>query len=159
MQRTARRLGVVLATTIAMATTGGVAQAAPAQTATGDVTSGPFHLVFDAARAPGAAPGAATGHFFAETKIGPLSVMKLEGPVTCLDVRGNHIGLFYPIRKATPSLLSMVNAGVFIYVTVDGRGNATAVSFLPVPVSRATSCPPIPTLVPAMGGGTASATS
>lgn len=159
MYRSARRTfatAVVVAGTLAAASGASPAgAAAPVQRADADVTSGAFHLTFHATRRADAAPSTAKGTFDAWTTAGPLTLMHLHGPVTCLDVRGNRMGLFYPITSSSPSLFSMINSGVLIYLTVDGKGHATAVQFLPVPVTHVSSCAPgLPTLVPATGSAT-----
>ncbi|UTI62856.1 hypothetical protein NBH00_15985 [Paraconexibacter antarcticus] len=128
--------------------------AAPVQKADADVTSGSFHLTFHATRQADQAPSTAKGTFDAWTTAGPLTLMHLAGPVTCLDVRGNRMGLFYPIASSSPSLFSQINSGVLISMTVDGNGHATAVQFLPVPVTHVSSCAPLPTLLPATGSAT-----
>lgn len=154
MGRTAWKIGVALVGTAAVSVTAGTAQAAPAQSATADVTSGAFHLKFTAQRAADAPVTAATGTFEAETTAGPLSLMKVAGPVTCLDVRGNTMGLFYPVTKSTPSTLADAKTGIFIYLTVDGAGQATNVGFVPVPYAKTESCAPGATPLPAMGSAT-----
>ena len=152
MKPRARRLIAALAGMAAFALAAGVANASPAQTANGDVTSGPFHIVFHAQRAANAPANAATGTFDADTKLGPLTLMTLHGPVTCLEVRGNQMGLFYPIASSTPPIFSMLRTGIFIYLTVDGAGHATNVQFLPVPIITTTGCAPLlPPLLPATG--------
>lgn len=132
----------------------GAQAAAPVQRADADVTSGPFHITFHATRRTAAAPSTAQGTFDAFTTVGPWALMHLKGPVTCLDVRGNRVGLFYPIASSSPPLFSMINSGVLISMTVDGKGHATAVQFLPLPVTRVSSCAPLPTLLPAKGSAT-----
>lgn len=152
MQRTARRWTLAaMATVVAMGAGGTAAHAAGEQSVVADVTSGPFHLKVTANRAAGTRSNQSTGTFDAETKLGPLALMDIHGPVTCLDIRGNMVGLFYPIEKSNPTLFSMVGAGVFIYLTTDGKGNATNVQFLPVPFSATTGCRPLPALPPATG--------
>lgn len=120
-----------------------------------DVTSGPFHLRIDARRAADTRSTEATGTFDAETSVGPLALMDLHGPVTCLNVRGNRVGLFYPVERSTPSLFARAPTGIFIYLTVDGRGGAKAVSFLPVFSRTTIGCAPLPAYMPATGSATA----
>ncbi|WP_354700138.1 hypothetical protein DSM112329_00401 [Paraconexibacter sp. AEG42_29] len=155
MQRTARRWTVAaLATVIAMGAGGTAAHAAGEQSVVAEVTSGPFKLKVTANRAAGTRSNQSTGTFDAETKVGPLALMDLHGPVTCLDVRGNSVGLFYPIERSTPSLLSMVGAGIYIYLKTDGKGRATNVQFLPVPFASVPGCRPLPAFLPATGTAT-----
>jgi hypothetical protein len=129
-----------------------------AQSATVDaVAGGGFHLQFTATRAAGAAANAATGTFRGTLEAGGTEIGHFAGPVTCLSVVGNDIGLFYPIDESNPPGLEGANAGVFISVKVDGDGQATMAGFLPVPVDHADSCDPsmTPALLPATGTGTA----
>lgn len=154
MRRAARRAAA--ATVIFMGTIAAGASAAPAQSAAADATSGPFHVSFRATRAAGAPPTAAHGTFDAFTTAGPFTLMSLHGPVTCLDVRGNHVGLFYPVQGGSPSLLARLGAGVLLSMTVDGHGHATAVQFVPLPVRSVSSCAPQPTPLPATGSATLS---
>lgn len=154
MRRTAR---IALGAFVAAGATGltaGAAQAAPAQSATADVTSGAFALKFTAQRAAGAPATAATGTFEAVTSAGPATLMKVAGPVTCLDVRGQTLGLFYPVTSSTPSAIADAGTGVFIYLVADGAGRAKMVGFVPVPYATTTSCAPGSALMPAMGSAT-----
>jgi hypothetical protein len=128
------------------------AMAAAAQSAVGDFSAGPFSLKFDAHRAAGAPPSAATGTFNARMGFGALTVGTVGGPVTCLDVRGNRMGLFYPITTSSPSLLSMLHSGVFIYAQLKADGKPQSVSFLPVPLTHTSSCAPLPGLFPITSG-------
>lgn len=82
--------------------------------------------------------------------------MTVKGDVTCLDVRGNRIGLFYPIQSSDPAVFAKLGFGIYISLTVDGNGKAKSVQFLPLPVNHLASCAPIPTIVPAQGTGSAS---
>lgn len=146
MQRTTRRIGTVLATGLAaagLATAGSATAATPAQSASATgVTSGPFTLSFQAQRAAEAPQTAATGTFDATMKIGGIGLMDIHGPVTCLNVRGNRVGLFYPIKTGNPALLTQIGSGVMVYMTVDGKGRASRVSFLPLPLTSVKSCAP-----------------
>jgi hypothetical protein len=156
--RSARRLGTALAaaTTVGLAAAAGAQAATPAQSAVAqDVTSGPFHLSFTAHRDAEAPQNAATGTFDAVTRVGSLGLMDLHGPITCLNVRGNRVGLFYPITSALPSLLAKIGSGILIYLSVDGKGHATGVQFVPVPLTRVRTCAPtLPSLLPATGSAT-----
>lgn len=148
--KTAVTLAVALVTVGATAT---AASAAPAQSASADdVKTGPFGMTFDAQRAEGAPATAATGSFEGRMDLGMESLVTVRGTVTCLDVRGNQMGLFYPIEESAPEVLGQLDIlGIFVYMTVDGNGNATAASFLPVPLSEAPACDPVPALLPAQG--------
>jgi hypothetical protein len=158
MQRTARRAVAAAAAVMTMGATATAtaAQAAPAQSAAADATSGPFHVTFHATRAAGAPPTAARGTFDAFTTVGPLALVGIHGAVTCLDVRGTRVGLFYPIDRSSPSLLARLGAGVLLSMTVDGHGHATGLQFVPLPVRSVTSCAPMPTPLPATGSATLS---
>ena len=149
---TCRALIVALGATVAVAASSASALATPAQSATADVTSGPFNIRFSAQRPANSPPGAATGDFTAHTALGTVSLFTLHGPITCLDVRGNRLGLFYPITSSTPSLFSMLNGGVFIYLQLDAAGKPQFVGFLPVPFQRTGSCAPGPALLPVTSG-------
>lgn len=159
MQRTARRVGMALATLAATGLVGAAAAdaATPAQSATiKNVTgAGVFTMNFTANRAAEAPQTAATGEFDARTTLGGFRLMDVGGPITCLNVRGNRMGLFYPITRAKPSLLANIASGILIYLTVDGKGNATGVEFLPVPLTKVKSCAPTAgTIIPAKGSAT-----
>ena len=118
---------------------------APAQSASADaVAGGTFHLQFQAYRAAGAAATAASGHFTGTLAPGGVALGNFAGPVTCLTVKGNDIGLFYPIKSSSPPGLQRLGAGVFIYMTVDGKGNAVKSSFKLVPKATTDSCDPMP---------------
>ena len=121
--------------------------ASPAEHATADLFSGPFHVQFDAQRAANAPADSATGSF-----TGTLTgVGFFAGPVTCLDIEGNRVGLFYPITSSSPSLFSMLGSGVFIYLQFSGA-QPQSITFLPVPFARTTSCTPLPGLLPVTSG-------
>lgn len=158
MPFTIRRIAAAIAVSAVAAVTGTAAAQAdtPAQSAVAkSVKSGPFTFDFEAHRAAEAPENAATGTFHAKAKLGGVQLMDLEGPVTCLNVRGNRVGLYYPVAKSTPSLFSMINAGVMIYMTVDGKGQATSMSFLPVPFTSRKNCAPTPAnVLPATGSAT-----
>jgi hypothetical protein len=134
------------------------ASAAPAQTAVADVTSGPFHIQFNAQRPANSPPNAATGNFIAHATVGSLTLMTLQGPVTCLDVRGNRMGLFYPVKSSNPPLFAQLNGGVFVYLTLDNAGKPQFSGFLPVPFTKVSSCAPGLALMP-VTSGTATLTS
>ncbi|MCW3039473.1 MAG: hypothetical protein JWM31_1378 [Solirubrobacterales bacterium] len=155
MLRHTRRTGTAFAAAALLALTGAAAAdaATPAQTATAkDVTSGPFTFTFTAQRAAEAKENAATGTFDAVGRLGTLPLMDLHGPITCLNVRGNRMGLFYPVAQSNPALFSQIMMGVLIYMSVDGKGHATAIEFLPVPFTKVKSCAPTAgTLLPATG--------
>jgi hypothetical protein len=121
--------------------------ASPAQMLVADVSSGPFHITVTAARAANAAPDTATGVFTAQT---PL--FTLHGPVTCLDIRGNSAGLFYPITSSDPPIFSELDSGVFIYFRAAKGRQPALVGFVPVPAHRVTSCRPGGALLPVTSG-------
>ncbi len=157
MRRSRRITTAVAAVALGASLTATGAQAAPGdQSLKADVTSGPFHLTVDAFRPAGTrSTEAVTGTFTAETSLAGAQLMDVGGPVTCLDVRGNRIGLFYPVDRSTPSLFAQLGAGIFIYLTVDGRGKATNVTFVPVPSRTTIGCSPQPALTPATGSAVA----
>jgi hypothetical protein len=138
--------------TAALGAAAGTAQAAPGQSAVGDFVSGPFHAQFHATRAAGAPATSAKGDFTATSSAGPLALMTVAGPITCLDVVGNRVGLFYPVSRSSPSLLSMLGAGVFLYAQLGPDGKPQSVTFVPVPYAKATSCSPLPALLPINSG-------
>jgi hypothetical protein len=153
MSRVKRRVVcAVVAVAAAMGVSTGSALAAPAQSAVADVNSGPFHIQFNAQRAAGAPPTAATGTFTANLSLGSLPLGSFSGPVTCLDVRGSRAGLFYPITSSSPSLFSMLNSGVYIYLQLDSAGKPQFAGFLPVPFASVSSCAPGLTLLPVTSG-------
>jgi hypothetical protein len=84
--------------------------------------------------------------------IGGTTLLTLQGPVTCLDIRGTQLGLFYPVTSSSPSLIGSTFHGVYIYVTDNSAGKAVAVSFVPTIASTASSCAPIPGLFPITSG-------
>jgi hypothetical protein len=132
--------------------------AGKAQTATADaMAGGAFHLEYTAQRAAGAAANAATGDFTGTLTLSGNAVGNFAGPVTCLSVVGNDVGLFYPITSSSPPGLEGLNAGVYIYMTVDGKGNAVMAGFLPVPAKETNNCDPKPEMatLPATGSATA----
>lgn len=132
---------------LAVAVPAASASAAPAQMITADVASGPFHIVVEAARGANAAPDTATGDFTAQT---PL--FTLHGPVTCLDIRGDSAGLFYPITASDPPVFAQLHSGVFIYFRA-AKGKVPAlVGFVPVPAHHVTSCQPGGALLPVTSG-------
>lgn len=149
-----RRTTAFLATLIASGSLASAAHAAPAQTADADVQSGPIDMFIEAERPADAPPTAATGHFRGQMRVGGPTLASFAGPITCLDVRGNDIGIFYPI---TDSDLSGLNGmmGAFVTLRVDGNGQAEAMSFMPSLSTETDSCAPVPALLPAEGPATA----
>lgn len=115
------------------------------------IAGGGFHLEFEAKRKVNAAPSTAIGSFKGTLELGGQDVGFFKGPVTCLEVKGNDIGLFYPIKESEPAGAEMLGGGVFITVLTDGRGNATAAGFMPVPTDTAESCAPGLAPMPAEG--------
>jgi hypothetical protein len=157
MSRSIRRLGAGVAVSLAGVAAFGAGSAAaaasPAESATANFVSGPFHVQFNAQRAANAPVTAATGSFLAHTTLGTTNLVTLAGPVTCLDVRGNEMGLFYPVASSSPSLLGSLVKGVFIYVTVNATtGKPMSVNFAPTASSTATSCAPLPGIAPITSG-------
>ncbi len=150
--RTRTGLLAALCATAALGLAAGPAQATPGQSAVGDFTSGPFHAQFHATRATGAPAGAAKGDFTATSSVGPLALMTVAGPITCLDVVGNRVGLFYPITRSNPTVLSLTGSGVFLYAQLGPDGKPQSVSFVPVPFAKTSSCAPLPALLPITSG-------
>jgi hypothetical protein len=156
MSKTFKR-GVV-ASVAALVATGALGAAAPAiagspaEHAVADFMSGPFHVQFTADRAANAPADAATGSFTAHTVIAGTTLLTLQGPVTCLDIRGNQLGLFYPVTSSSPALVGKIFHGVFIYVTDSAAGKAMSVNFFPTPAKTATSCAPLPGIAPITSG-------
>jgi hypothetical protein len=129
-----------------------------AQSVVAAVSSGPFSVQVSAQRAAGAPADAATGTFSAHGAILGLPLFALQGPVTCLDVRGNRMGLFYPITSSDPPLFAQLHAGVFFYLQLSSTGRPTLLGFVPSPLSHASSCAPGLALFP-VTAGTATLTS
>jgi hypothetical protein len=150
--RTRKGLLAAFCATAAFGAAAGSAQAAPTQRAVGNFVSGPFHAQFHATRAANAPATSAKGDFSATSSVGPLALMTVGGPITCLDVVGNRVGLFYPITRSSPSLLSMLGSGVFLYAQIGPTGQPQSVTFAPVPFAKATSCAPLPALLPITSG-------
>jgi hypothetical protein len=146
-----RAIAPVVAAIAALAAfgAGSAAAASPAESATADFTSGPFHVQFNAQRPANAPATAATGTFISHA--GGLAT--LQGPVTCLDVRGNRMGLFYPVTSSSPATIMSFFRGVFIYVAVSKvTGKPLQVGFRPTTAATASSCAPSLTLFPITSG-------
>jgi predicted lipoprotein with Yx(FWY)xxD motif len=124
----------------------------PAESVKANFISGPFHITFTANRAADAPATAASGTFHATASAGSTSLLTLAGPVTCLDIVGHEIGLFYAVGSATPSAVYAVIHGVYIYVTDSSAGKPLYVNFVPSTSSTASSCAPIPAVVPITSG-------
>ena len=133
--------GLALAS-LTLVASAAAATTSPAQGISANVSSGPFTIQVDAQRAAGAPAGSATGDFTAHGALGSLPLFTLRGPVTCLDVRGNRAGLFYPIRSSDPAVFAKLGSGVFVYFQVSASGKPQLLGFLPVPRSSTTSCAP-----------------
>jgi predicted lipoprotein with Yx(FWY)xxD motif len=145
----------VVALLVAASALFGAAQAissTPAESVAADFTSGPFHITFNANRAANSPATAATGTFNATTGLGNATLITLAGPVTCLDIVGHDIGLFYAVGKANPEVIYTAVHGVYIYVTDSSAGKPLAVSFVPSLSRTASSCAPIPGLFPITSG-------
>jgi hypothetical protein len=121
--RTLRRVGVAgLAATALLGATAGTAGAAGAQSTRGDLRSGDIHVTFAAKRAAGAPATSATGTFVAEGA--PVSVfglpkelgrLRLSGPITCLETKGQDVSFYYPFDdKTTSGLLGQSGSGVLV---------------------------------------------
>jgi hypothetical protein len=149
---------LVSAAVTALFATGALAAAAPAlagspaETAVADFMSGPFHVQFTASRAANAPADSATGTFVAHTVIGNTTLLTLAGPVTCLDIRGDRLGLFYPVASSSPSLIGKLFRGVYIYVTDSKAGKAQFVNFFPTISATAKTCAPLPGIAPITSG-------
>jgi hypothetical protein len=107
---------------------------------------------FSAQLAPGATPDHATGTFTAQLALANNTVGTLAGPVTCLDVVGSKIGLFYPVTSSTPSALGALIKGVTVSVQLGAKGQPVSFSFQPSLTPTASSCAPLPGLVPVTSG-------
>ncbi len=116
------RLFAVLIAIVALTVLAGAARAAGAQTATGDFVSGAFHGKFSAHRAAGAPQTSASGTFTAMTTVGSNTVMTVSGPVTCLSIVGDRLGLFYPVTSSSPQVVSQLRGGVFLYIQQASAG-------------------------------------
>jgi hypothetical protein len=137
----------------AVLTTAAPVSAAPAQeSVVANVASGPFHIDVTASRAVDAAPDTATGVFTAHFTLGSATVFTLHGPVTCLDVRGGNVGLFYPITSSSPPLFAQLHSGVFIYLYAAKGAIPARVGFLPVTISSTKNCAPGLALLPVTSG-------
>ena len=134
------------------AVSAGAATSSPAESIVANVSSGPFHIMVTGSRAANATPDTATGTFTAQVSLGSASLFTLHGPVTCLDVRGNSAGLFYPITSSSPTIFSKIDSGVFIYLRAAGKGLPALVGFVPVPVHRTKTCAPGAALLPVTSG-------
>lgn len=124
----------------------------PAESVAANFVSGPFHITFTADRAENAAATAASGTFHAVAEAGSTSLATLAGPVTCLDIVGHDIGLFYAVGAATPASLYDAIHGVYIYVSDSSAGKPLDVSFVPSPDATATSCAPTLAVFPITSG-------
>jgi predicted lipoprotein with Yx(FWY)xxD motif len=128
------------------------AASTPAESVVANFESGPFHIQFNASRAANAPADAASGNFAAHVTLGSATAISLAGPVTCLDVRGNEIGLFYPAVVSDPALIYDAFHGFYIYVTESSAGTPLYAGFIPSFSGRATSCTPIPGFLPITSG-------
>ncbi len=124
----------------------------PAESVTANFVSGPFHITFTADRAAGTASTAATGAFNATSAVGGVGLVTLAGPVSCLDIVGHDIGLFYAVGASSPAALYDAVHGVYIYVTDSSSGTPQTVSFVPSQSGTAASCAPIPGVIPISSG-------
>lgn len=124
----------------------------PAESVKANFISEPFHITFTATRAANAPATAATGTFHATADLGSTSVASLAGPVTCLDIVGHDIGLFYAVGSATPSAVYDAVHGVYIYVNESSTGKPLYVSFVPSTSATASSCAPSVAVFPITSG-------
>jgi hypothetical protein len=141
-----------LATSVSVAAQDASATASPAESVTANLFSGPFHVQIHARRAANAPSSSATGVFSAQFSLGGVQLFSVRGPVTCLDVRGTRMGLFYPITSSSPSVLAQFGSGVFFNLQVSSTGRPMLIGFAPSPSSHATSCPPGLALFPVTSG-------
>jgi len=152
-----RRIAVLAGTAVIAAGVVVAAQPAgatvsPPEVAIANVMSGPFHVQFAAFRPANMPPTAATGLFMATNSVAGITLFSVAGPVTCLDVRGNRMGLFYPITASNPPLFAQTHGGVFVTLTVNAAGKPSMLGFQPTPMARTTACPPGLALFPVTGG-------
>lgn len=81
--------------------------------------------------------------------IGAVGVFHFEGPVTCLDVRGNRAGLIYPVTSASGTVGKFVK-GLAVYITIvdGGPGHPDKMGFIgPAPLGSLKVCPPLVTFL------------
>jgi hypothetical protein len=86
--------------------------------------------------------------------IGATGVFHLEGPVTCLDVRGSRAGLIYPVTSASGTVGKFVK-GMAVYITMvdGGPGKPDKMGFVgPAPLGSLTVCPPLATFLTSTSG-------
>jgi hypothetical protein len=157
MSGSIRRVAAASVAALAITAAGGAGSAAatisPAESATADFVSGPFHVQFTAQRAANSPPNSATGTFVSHASIGGLNLITLAGPVTCLDIRGGtHLGLFYPVASSSPAFFASFVKGVFIYADVSKTGKPLLVGFEPSFSATTKTCPPLPGLAPITSG-------
>lgn len=143
-------IGITAMTMGAAAT---IAQAGANDSAKGSVKSPGVNITFDAKTD---ANGNSTGTFTGEVRVG-AQIMEAMGPVTCLDVVGNKIGIFYPVTASKPlNLMTAGKSGVYMNITTDGKGNAKSISYSVIPFKQKAGCKPAPTFIPASGKVTSS---
>ena len=81
--------------------------------------------------------------------IGATGVFHFEGPVTCLDIRGNRAGLIYPVTSASGPVGQFVK-GLAVYITIvdGGPGKPDKMGFVgPAPLGSLNVCPPLLTFL------------
>ena len=86
--------------------------------------------------------------------IGTTGVFHFEGPVTCLDIRGNRAGLIYPVTSASGTIGQFVK-GLAVYITMidGGPGKPDKMGFVgPAPLGSLKVCPPLGTFLTATFG-------
>ena len=123
-----------------------------AQSAVGSFTAGVFSVQFNAQRAAGASMTAATGTFAAQVGVGTANVITLSGPITCLDVVGNHVGLFYPVTSISPSVIGQVVKGIYVSAQLGREGQPLSMVFRPSLITGVSNCAPEPDAIPVTSG-------
>jgi len=102
----------------------GNGQGPPRDSAIGSGTSGNMKVAFAAFGGP--SPADVTGHFRSGGSILGIkprpddpTAFQLEGPVTCLNVKGNEARLVYPVKQGKPE--AMENSEIYIFVHDAGK--------------------------------------
>lgn len=145
-------LGLILTIGAVAAFGSPAAAASPFESVVAHISSGPFHIDVAAVRPADSPATSASGVFDAHGTLGSTTFTRLHGPVTCLDVRGDRAGLFYPITSSDPPLFAKLHSGVFIYLQLNKRGKPITLGFLPVPIASTKSCAPQAALMPVTSG-------
>lgn len=116
------RLAIAAGAVAALGFAAAPAGAADAQSTKGTLKAGGMDVTFSAKRAAGAPATSATGSFVAEGV--PVSIVgvpsdvgriRLSGPITCLEIRGEDVSFYYPFDdKSTSGLLGNLQAGMLV---------------------------------------------